>query len=786
MARRSLSLVLLVVAVACTSGPPTPERSPTQRPPGGTLRVGLLSADEAISGWCPLLLCGKTFDPQSTSFVSVFELDRCCFMRTLMSYTGRSAADGGTVPQPDVARAPPSISSDGLTWTFRLRTGLHYAPPFEDTEIVAADFVRSIERTFTPASNDIPFADGGTIGGYWTDTYLANVIAGVADFTQGTVDHVSGLETPDPYTLVVHLTRPTGDLASLLAFPQLGPIPANPDRPNDPLGVAQSHDFDYGDVMVSSGPYMFEGSEDLSYRAAPEDQLPPAGNGLTMATLVRNPSWSPEDDPIRNAWADRIEFHPVTSTDEGETLVRSGALDVLLNWGAPAETSRQWLDDPELRSRISLAPADGEDFITLNLAVPPLDDVHIRRAMSLAVDREAVATALEAFGVEPARRVFSHLALDSYEDNLLRSYVPPGFVPTGNVAGAREEMALSRYDTDHDGRCDAKACTGVPLLVKREDAPGVEAAREIAEDLASIGIQVDVQARPADAVNDTYGDPGWHVAMRMDAWFKDYPSASSFLPVLLSSDKIGSTNSALVGATREQLRRYGYSVRSVPSLDDRLAACDGLVLGAQTRCWAQLDQYLTEQFVPWIPLSELELGWLTSARVDEIDMDASVGIPLPALDNIRVRGEPATPVPSPLLPTGTPDIPEGVYRTTVTVDEIAAAGGLRNDVESAGTFTVEIRDGWFRWRQRSPDPIFEPVAIGAYRGSGHEVEFRVLQPYYTAVDFSPVTWRLEGGSLVFDLAECTGPAAEDAGLCGFERALFTAHPWERLPIELPG
>jgi peptide/nickel transport system substrate-binding protein len=741
-----------------------------------------MSSDDMVGGWCPLLLCGRAYDPQSQTFVPDFELDRCCFMRTLMSYTGGSPADEGTIPRPDVARAPPTVSTDGLTWTFRLRPGLHYAPPFDDTEIVAADFIRSLERTFTPARHNIPpWAEGGTIGGYWTDVYLANVITGVADFTAGRAEHVSGLEAPDPHTLVVHLAKPTGDLASRLALPELGPIPANPARPGDPMGVAQGHDFDYGDVMVSSGPYMFEGSERLAYRAPPEDQLPPEGDGPAMATLVRNPSWSPDVDPIRHAWADRIELYPVASPRSGEMLVRSGALDVILNWSADAGTLTRWLDDPAFRRRVSVTPADGEDYMALNLAVPPLDDIHVRRAISLAVNREAVATAFEGNGAQQRRLLLTHLALDSYEDNLLLSYQPPGFVPTGNTKGAREELALSRYDTDHDGRCDADVCSGLPLAVDRSDAPAVAAAREIASDLGAIGLGVDVAPLSPERFNDSYGDPELHQALRMTGWFKDYPSASTFFPILLDSDGIGGTNLSMLGASREQLRRYGYTVDSVPSVDDRIAACFGLVLGAQTRCWAELDQFLTEQVVPWIPLSQIESGWPASARVQDLNVDASVSIPMPALDNIRIRGTAAEPPPVRQAPAEIPAIPNGAYRVTVTTDDIVAAGGPKDDSEDAGTFTIELDDGWFRWRQRATTPIDNPVAVGVYGGSGNEVTFRAMEPYFNALDFSPFTWRLQGSSIVLSLERCTGPAATDPILCSLERALI-AHPWERLDL----
>ena len=52
----------------------------------------------------------------------------------------------GAELRPDLATGIPEVSSDGLRWTFRLRRGLLYAPPFEETEIIAADLVRALER----------------------------------------------------------------------------------------------------------------------------------------------------------------------------------------------------------------------------------------------------------------------------------------------------------------------------------------------------------------------------------------------------------------------------------------------------------------------------------------------------------------------------------------------------------------------------------------------------------------------------------------------------------------
>jgi len=777
-------LLFAVLASGCTSGHlPGPGPGPSTAGAGGTLRVGLLSADGAVSGWCPLLICGKTFDPQSTSFVDVFELDRCCFMRTLLSYPGASVADGGTQLRPDMARSLPTLSSDGLTWTFHLRSGVHYAPPMARTEIVAGDFIRSIERTFTKASVEIPWANGGTIGGYWTDTYLEEIIAGAHEFTDGKADHVSGLEAPDPHTLVIHLTEPAGDLGYRLALPELGPIPANPAHADDPLGVAQGHDFDYGDVIVSSGPYMFEGSQKLSYALPREDQLPPSGNGFDTATLVRNPSWSRAIDPIRHAWADRIEFSVVGSPKQAEQLLRNGSLDVVLNWAGGAATTARWLGDPVLRSRTAVAPADGEHFLFLNVAIQPYDDLHVRRAMTLVVDRQAIASTLEGAEDGFTQQVFTHLALDSYEDNLLLSYAPPGVGASPNVAAAREEMKQSGYDTDHDGLCDAPACSGLVLEVRASSVPRVHAAQAAAAQLRDVGLHVKVRKLSDEEYFAGVGNPAAHVALRMDTWTKDFPSASTFLPVLLGGDNIGGTNAAMVGATPAQLRKYGYSVRTVSNVDGRIAACEQAVFEAQTRCWARLDQYLSEQVVPWVPLTQQLNGWLVSARVNRLAVDASIAIPVPALDNIRLGATPPAPTPSASSPAGAsiPPIPDGVYRVTVTLADIIRAGGPKDDTEDTGTFTIVLHGGRFRWHQRSDVPIFNPIGVGRYEGTGDQVQFVVEQPYYNAAYLSQLAWRLEDDALVFALPRCTGPAARDRPFCGVQKALFTAHPWERVP-----
>jgi hypothetical protein len=116
----------------------------------------------------------------------------------------------------------------------------------------------------------------------------------------------------------------------------------------------------------------------------------------------------------------------------------------------------------------------------------------------------------------------------------------------------------------------------------------------------------------------------------------------------------------------------------------------------------------------------------------------------------------------------------------VTTQDIVGFGGPKDDEEDTGTYTLVLHGGRFLWHQRGSAVIFNPIGLGAYVGSGDGVRFDVEQPYYNAVSLSSLTWRMDGASVVFSLPRCTGPAATDPIFCSIQKALFTAHPWERV------
>src|SRR6187431_3067840 len=137
-----------VLLVGCSGSAAEPSASPSDLPTGGTLRLAvphdivppsaLASSDEGIAN--------NALNPNFMPWYDSQELQRCCLVRTLLSYPGFPTDRGGTVLRPDLAASMPELSADELTWTFRLQPGIHYAPPLSEVEVTSADFVRMLHR----------------------------------------------------------------------------------------------------------------------------------------------------------------------------------------------------------------------------------------------------------------------------------------------------------------------------------------------------------------------------------------------------------------------------------------------------------------------------------------------------------------------------------------------------------------------------------------------------------------------------------------------------------------
>ena len=612
----ALVAVLGLVAAACgdesSTTPSGPATDGGEAVAGGTLRFAQLSDFYSA------------LDPQKEYSSVTWEYYRCCLLRTLLSYTGDTAAEGGSELQPDLASDLPEVSADGLTWTFTLKQGVMYGDPFGDVEVTAPDIIRAVARVADPDAS---------VGGY-PDYYSA--IEGFEDVTDGKADLPSGMEAPDPYTLVINLTEPTGDLGYRFAMGATAPIPPNGDAV---MGAADGHTRDYGRFLVATGPYQIEGAADLDFSLPVKDQEPVAGYepGKSIV-LERNPYYDPGTDGLRPAYADRIEVTMGGDNNDLYNKIQAGELDLVTDGIVPRDVLKDYATDPEKQDRLHVNNSDGIRYLSFNLAEPPFDDVNVRKAVNYALNKEGMR---QLRGGELLGDIAGHIFLNSFFPNDDLVDYDPYATPNGagDVNLAKEAMKASAYDSDGDGLCDDDVCTDV-LAITDEADPYPDQAALIQENLAQIGITLDVKPFERGTMYTKCSDPSTHMAICLaPAWGKDYPDPYTFGVPLFSTAYLFPSygNLALVGADEEYLSKYDYSVTTVPSAEDKIDECKALQDEARTTCWAELDRLLMEEIVPWVPYLFDNNIDVVSDRISNYGFDQFAG--LAAYDQMAIAAD---------------------------------------------------------------------------------------------------------------------------------------------------
>ena len=348
-----------------------PDRTPR---PGQRARI----SRAARSGWPSW----ATFPPRSTRRRSTTPYRsntyRCCLLRTLMSYKGVPTEEGGAEIHPDLAASEPTISDDGLTWTFTIKSGVHYGDPFGDVEVTAQDFIRALERAANPKAN---------IGGY---PFYYSVIEGFDDFSSGDADSISGLSAPDDCTLVIKITDPVADISYRFGLPATAPIP-----PNGDAGWGQPR----ATTKTTAGSWCRRAR--ISSRARTRIDFSHSGRrisrprrGLRAGSVDRHGakpglgSRRPTtfDSPTRIASRRRSVATTTTCTTRSSRTTRTSS------WTAPSrrDVIRKYQTNPISRASSTSTRPTGLRYISFNFLVPPFDDIHVRKAFNWALDKEGM------------------------------------------------------------------------------------------------------------------------------------------------------------------------------------------------------------------------------------------------------------------------------------------------------------------------------------------------------------------------------------------------------------
>lgn len=426
-------------------------------------------------------------------------------------------------PVPDLATDIPSTYNTGMgarhtNYVVHLRRGVFWdtTPP---REITAHDVVRGLKRLGNPLTRPAALP------------YFTSTIRGMARFCE---DYAAAIHRDDPTaeelaafqnshdipgvivlddeSLVIELMRPAIDFAAIMALPCASPVPVEYDAflPGGP---------ELRRNLRSNGPYR------------PVHLLP--GRELR---LERNPVWRQESDPLRHQYLDGIGVTVENAAPERiAARVASGAAD--LPWGAPvAEPHDVEPADPDDGLGLALDP-----YLVFNVRSPnaggALADVRVRRALSYAIDKAAIADLHRQSGSGALVRIAG-------------SVVPPGndahqeidLYPT---AGSRGDPGKCRALLAEAGHGSGLTLTAVHLDTDLDAA----VARSYAADLEKAGVTVGLVALDHDARHAVLRDPrraaagAWDIAAA--SWSPDWYATNGrvFLqPMFQSSDSRNAAN----------------------------------------------------------------------------------------------------------------------------------------------------------------------------------------------------------------------------------------------------
>jgi peptide/nickel transport system substrate-binding protein len=546
------------------------------------------------------------FDP-SGEYLAVGWSFYTLSVRKLMTYRG-TAGTAGNEPLPDLADGMPEVSDDGLTYTFKLKDGIKFAPPV-NREITSKDIAYAFSRIANP-----------DIGSFGYPLYY-EPIEGFKDVEDGKAKTISGITTPDDKTIVFKLTKPAGDFLYRLAMPATGPIP-------EEVAKCFKKGGDYGRYQIASGPYMIEGSEKLDISSC-KSMKPISGfNPEKFLIFVRNPNYDPATDSkeLRENFPDRFEFRINSNADDIFNRVKEGLIEDTLA-GETGKQIREYTTNDDLKPLLKLNPDDSTFYDYMNLTQPPFDDIHVRKAANFVMDKTGL---IRAWGGPAVGDVATHILPPSLAPEDLKDYDPyPSEGNSGDVEAAKEEMKQSKYDTDKDGMCDAPECDGIlnimgTLARDKGQVPVIE------DSLKKIGITL--KTRQLDDPYSFIFVPSKKVPFSGTAgWGKDYPDAFTFFLYLFDGRTITpdfSYNEPLVGLTQKQAKDIGidYPAGGVPSvnadIDNCIAVADD---DERLSCWGDLDKKIMEEIVPWIPFIWRNNTTIIGPAVTKWDFDQATG-----------------------------------------------------------------------------------------------------------------------------------------------------------------
>lgn len=426
-------------------------------------------------------------------------------------------------PEPGVAESY-EISPDGKTYTFHLRKNARWS---NGDPITAKDFYDSWERILNPA----------TPAEY---SYQLYYVRNAEKYKDGKVTDFNevGVKMLDPYTLQVELENQTPFFLELCAFITTFPV-------HLPTVRKYGDDWLKPENIVNNGAFLMK-----------EWKL------NNRIRLQKNPNYWDQ----ANVRLETIDVLPITKPGTAYNFYYTGVADVIMdNTLVPLGLKQELRKLPDYHT----APYLGTGFFRFNVTKKPFDDVRVRKALSLAVDKKRLVEKITRSGELPAR-----------------SFVPPG------IHGYTPAEGLG-YDPDEARRLLAEAGypggVGFPLIdYQYNDNQISEGIALELKEMFEKELGINLELRKQEWKVYLTAQSRLEYDLSRSNWVGDYADPNTFLDMFITN---GGNN------------RTGWSNKKY----DELIAAAARELDPQKRfqIFQQAEKILVAEEVPICPLFNL-------------------------------------------------------------------------------------------------------------------------------------------------------------------------------------
>ena len=428
---------------------------------------------------------------------------------------GLTTEDSKARPVPGMAESW-QTSPDGLTWTFHLRD----AQWSDGAPVTAEDFLYAWRRLLDPKM----------AASY---AYFSYIIKNAQPISGGHMPASAlGARALGPRTLEVHLEHPAPYLPEMLMHTSMLPVPRH-------VVEAKGKDWAKPGNYVSNGAFMLK-------EWVPNDHV----------LAVKNPRFF----DAANVKLERVFYDPTDDYAAGFRRLRGGELDAT---DRMENNQFGWIKKnmPELLNPV---PQLIMDMVQVNLTKKPFDDIRVRRAINLAINREAITGRISPVGNLPAYNIVPPGTVNFPGGNALDFHTTPY---PARTAEAQRLMREAGFGPDNRLR--------TTYLIRSTAAGSGRAVAAALQQMFAL-VYIDAAIIPTDAQVFYKQIQEHDFEMSQPGWQADFNDASNFLDLFRTGG--GNNWAAYSNSIFDHMLQSAQDDIDIVSRGKKLAAAEALIL----------------------------------------------------------------------------------------------------------------------------------------------------------------------------------------------------------------